>query len=112
MNGAHRFELAERFAALDRVADVGELHGDDLADRVLALIGDAELGALRFGTHPEMIVAEAQYRNGIALPLLLLLFGRHRALLTKGRFSVSSPVSRSAAISLESRPPHFYSRYM
>src|SRR5579862_2835474 len=89
MDGAHRLQFAERFALFDRIADIGQLDRNDLTDRVLSLIGDANLRPLGLSTHPKMVVAEAQYRDGIGLPLLPFLL-RHRALLTKARFNVSS----------------------
>src|SRR4051812_15637629 len=91
LHGAHRLQLAERLAALHRIADVRQLHRDYLAERDLPLIRDANLGAVGFSAYPQVVVGEAQDGDRITLATLLFLFGGHRALLTELRFAVSSP---------------------
>ncbi len=51
-DGLHRLDAAEDLVLLDGRPNFGQLHEDDVAQRVLRVVGDADLGRLALDLDP------------------------------------------------------------
>jgi hypothetical protein len=94
LDGARRLQLAADLAALDSLADLGQLDGDDLAGPQLTDLGNSELGDVVLHPYPEMVIGEAKHGAGRAVvDFHSLLARRHGALITSPHFDVKSGFS-------------------